>query len=291
MKYSDVVRHNMKSNPWFVKLWKIIMTNIDIEGLSPEQDKRFILKKLIEQGKVVAYNDETLGQMLMPCILSGKFNVYEQNLTADVQAVNGYHKKIDLINDGEIIYADYTRCSLVPLILYYSEILSEIDKTIMLNVNAQKTPYFVEATNETADELRNILHSIDDFRKVIVGHKSITNSIEIFNTDAPYVGDKLTQLKIDYLNEFLSQIGINNSNISKMAQIQTAEINANNEYILVGEASFIDCLNECFEKANRKLNTEYKAVPRVEFDASALIGNVNYNERGDNNGNQNENID
>ena len=97
----------------------------------------------------------------------------------------------------------------------------------MINVNAQKTPLMVLADEKQMLTLKNLYMKYDGNQPFIFGNKNDLNpnSIQAMATGAPYVSDKLYELKQNIWNEALTFLGVPNVQVTKKERMITDEVN------------------------------------------------------------------
>ena len=89
-----------------------------------------------------------------------------------------------------------------------------------------------------------------------------------------YIADKLEDLRRALVNDFLTEIGINNANLSKRERLNSDEVNANNEEVLALSLVALENMNDGFKRLNELMGGDYMGVklreyPREEDKADA----------------------
>ena len=74
-------------------------------------------------------------------------------------------------------------------------------------------------------------------------------------TEAPYVADKLYELKTNIWNEALTYLGITNITYSKKERMITSEADFASAQSQARIACWVETLRECLEIINEKFNT------------------------------------
>ena len=116
----------------------------------------------------------------------------------------------------------------------FCEKLADIELTIQLNRNAQITPYFIFADNTNVLSMKNIFNKIANFEPVVYlnkqkdqdgqdSFKQLSDYIQVFRTDAPFLLDKLHDEKLRVMNQLLTFIGINNNPSDKKERLVVSE--------------------------------------------------------------------
>ena len=154
---------------------------------------------------------------------SDKLNYYK--LPVKIQATSiGYNKKYDFddvvyIMNNVLTIPTFQTIQLIAYRLY------ETERTIDVNLIAQKTPVLIEGDTKTIMTLKQIYEQYSGNTPFIFGRKSydISNKLSSLKTDAPYIIDKLTQHKKDLMTEALNYLGIDNFFSDKKERLITAE--------------------------------------------------------------------
>lgn len=112
----------------------------------------------------------------------------------------------------------------------YSNRINTTEGTMDLNIQAQKTPYIIEADPLIAESLRIMFDQIDKLSKVVIVDKakSLIDNIKVLKLDVPYLADKLYDQKINEQNELLHFFGIDTVQ-EKNAHMLYAEVQNSNE--------------------------------------------------------------
>ena len=130
-----------------------------------------------------------------------------------------------------------------------------------INLNAQKTPYVILCDEKERLTFKNILNQVNKFKYAIFGSKGLKmNSVDVLQTNADFLLDKLQDTKNALMNELLTFLGINNSNTDKKERLLVDEVNSNNEFILVN----IDHMYEERKRAVDQINSKYGLNITVE---------------------------
>ncbi len=101
------------------------------------------------------------------------------------------------------------------------------------------------------------------------------------NVKNTYIGNDLLLTKRSIMNEFLTEIGINNANTDKRERLNSDEVNANNSEVRCTIVRFIDTLNECARKINE--NPNFDDITNLHFSINSRVIDTIKQETGDNN--------
>ncbi|MDO5811326.1 MAG: hypothetical protein Q4Q37_09535, partial [Methanobrevibacter sp.] len=98
----------------------------------------------------------------------------------------------------------------------FAKKLYNIDRAIDVNANAQKTPILLLCEENQRLSYINLYKEYDGNAPVIKGTTGLDlEGFQVLKTDAPYVADKLYELKTNIWNEALTYLGITNITYSK----------------------------------------------------------------------------
>ena len=242
------------------------------DNLPYGMDSRKIEEYLIKHGKVMFFKDVNNGLLCLPCAGTSDFNVYSEPTKYNVFGL-GYNKTIDT-EDGVIIRNNALGTNDYTDLETFAVRLNEIELTMDVNLNAQKTPFVILCDEKERLTFKNILLQVRKFKYAIFGSKSLKlNSIDVLNTKAEYLLDKLQNQKRELMNELLTFLGINNSNVNKKERLLVDEVNANNDFLLVNLDHMYDERKLACDLINKKFGLNIKVSKReVDFDGDLHIG-------------------
>ena len=210
---------------YYDRIKELKISMFEWQNMPEEIDVRFLELMLFERGAVVFFKDEELNQYLcLPVTLGGKWNVYRIPLIRRAFASNGYNRKLT-IDNSVIIYNNALRTNSVRETILFAKRLSNFDRVIDVNVQAQKTPLIIRFDEKERLTLENLYMKYDGNQPIIFGDRNLSQQpLECINTDAPFLADKIYQLKTEYWNEMLTFNGISNLNIQKKERLVTDEV-------------------------------------------------------------------
>lgn len=216
---------NKKSwNNYTFRLYEMAMSRGAWSGMPDTIDVRYLEQVLITQGAAVFFRDDVLGYLCLPVTLNGKLDVYGNPRDFVAISDTGYTKNLN-INNGVIIYNNYLRTPNIFDIKYYADRLYQYDRIIDVNINAQKTPILIKADQNEILTMKNVYQKYDGNQPVIYGKKTLADdSLTVLKTDAPWVADKIYDLKAKIWNEALTQLGIPNSDTTKRERMIKDEV-------------------------------------------------------------------
>ena len=189
-------------------------------------DARFLELVLFSDGMAVFFRDEVMGYLSLRTMIGGHLNIYQIPTIRTAYASNGYNKMLDEDN-SVIIFNNMLHTNSLLDVEQFAKRLYNLDRAIDVNANAQKTPILISCDETQRLTLKNLYMQYDGNVPVIYGDKNINpNALKVLTTEAPYVADKLYQLKIQIWNEALTYLGISNLNVQKKEIGSLATISA-----------------------------------------------------------------
>lgn len=91
------------------------------------------------------------------------------------------------------------------------------------------------------------------------------NGIKSISTQAPYVADKLYQLKTQIWNEALTYLGVSNLNINKRERLITDEVSSSQGSTISSRYSRLDSRRQAVEKINKMFHLDIDVNYREDF--------------------------
>ena len=255
------------------QILEIAISRYKWNGLPKTIDERFLELTLCgKNGAVLFFNDENIGHLALPCTMSGRFNVYNIPIQRRAYAVNGYQATRDDTN-SVIIYSNqlHNGMSIYNRLVQYAKDLYLIDSIIMVNVNAQKTPLMLLADEKQMLTLKNLYMKYDGNQPFIFGDRNDLNpnSIQALVTGAPYVADKLYELKQNIWNEVLTFLGVPNVQMNKKERLITDEVNRGLGGVFASRYSGLlsrrQACNQINEMFGLNLSVEYRNESETDY--------------------------
>lgn len=247
------------------RLTELAISMFDWKNLPDTIDPRFLELTLFTDGQAVFFQDEELGYLGLQCIINGQLNVYRIPIQRRAFAVNGYQRQLN-INNSVIIYNNLLHTNSEPDVRYYARRLWNLDRIIDVNVNAQKTPVLIQSTEEQRLTMLNLYKEYDGNVPVIMGDKNLDiNGMKALKTDAPYVSDKIYQLKTQIWNEALTYLGISNLNIQKKERLVADEVTRSMGGTIASRYSRLEARRQACDEINKMFGLEIDVDYREDY--------------------------
>ena len=264
------------------RLSELAMSMFKWENLPDSIDPRFLEYTLFYEGVAIFFRDEFLevnnsdsGYLALQVALGGNLDVYRVPDYRRAYATNGYQKELNHEN-SVIIWNNMLRLPEYGRMCFYANKLSEIDRSIDVNVKAQKTPVAILCDEKERLTMKNIYMQYDGNQPFIFGSKDLDLSmITTLNTNAPYVADKLQQLKDNIWSEAMMCLGIPNSSGEKKERLVANEAILSMGGTLASRSSRLDMRKNACEQINKMfgLNIDVTYNEELEITEDENDGN------------------
>ena len=235
---------------YYNRLKELAINMFEWGNLPPNVDPRYLELTLYELGFALFFEDEVLGPVVTEAMLGGKLDIYRIPTYRRAYAVNGYTKTLNPKN-SVIIFNNYCHTPNVLTISLYAKRLYDIQRTIDVNVLAQKTPVAILTDESDLLSVKNIYAKYDGNEPCILPQKNYDlDKITCVHTDAPYVSDKLYDLKQNVWNEALQFCGIVPIS-TKRERLVTEEVTNNHAAISAQRNVMLNSRQQAAEKINK----------------------------------------
>lgn len=252
------------------RLTELSLSMFEWVNLPDTVDARFLELSLFSNGQSVFFNDDVMGFLALDCTLAGGFDVYRVPIRRRAYAVNGYNKELSKA-DSVIIWNNLLRKNTYPTVEMYAFRLYMLDSIIDINANAQKTPILVQASDTQRLTLTNLYKEFDGNAPVIFGDKNLDiNGLKVLNTNAPFVADKIYQLKAKIWNEALTYLGITNINAEKKERMITDEVNKDQGGVIASRYSRLVARQNACKEINKMFGLNIDVKYRADYDEDLL---------------------
>ena len=244
---------------YFNKLLKMIYAIFKFDNIPDNWNMPYFKEHLFIDG-VVCVTDTAAGVIPLMTGRSG-VNIYGQptDFIISNPVLGTITGKIDI--DGIMVYTsmignEYQ--SLVPLISRYATLLSEVDGSLQTTlINSRVAHIFSAASNAQMKTMQRVYDDISKGKPAVFIRKNPdeSNDHALFNNvKNSFIGIELLEVKRSILNEFMSEIGINNANTQKRERLITGEVDSNKAELSANIYMWYENLKTCIDKVNNKYN-------------------------------------
>lgn len=262
----SMVLNSLTYRQYLDRLTELAISMFEWKNLPKTVDARYLELHLFETGCMVYFKDDVIGDLCLDCIVQGRLDVYGNPLLR--RAYSGYNNYQKLLkhNNSVIVWNNYLHGNSILDVEMFARRLYNIDRIIDINANAQKTPVLLQGNEKQRSTLLNLYKEYDGNAPFIFGDKNLDiNALKALNTNAPYVCDKLYQLKTQIWNEALTYLGISNINIQKKERLITDEVTRNQGGTIASRYSRLESRRQAVEKINDMFGTNIEVNYREDF--------------------------
>lgn len=262
----SMLMNNLTYMQYLNRLTELAISMFEWKNLPETVDARYLELHLFETGCMVYFNDEVIGNLCLDCIANGRLDVYGNPILR--RAYSGYNNYQKLLKESNsvIIWNNYLRTNSVLDVKMFARRLYVLDRIIDVNANAQKTPVLVQGTEKQKLTLLNLYKEFEGNSPFIFGDNNLDlNALKVLQTEAPYVADKIYQLKTQVWNEALTYLGISNINIQKKERLITDEVTRNQGGTIASRYSRLESRREAVRKINAMFGTHIEVNYREDF--------------------------
>lgn len=273
-KKQQALKQNVYTyNAYFNMLEEIACNVFEWHGLPETVDQRFMELTLFEQGSVLYFRDEYVGDVTLPWVMGEDWNLYMVPITRYPYSWSGFQGQCNPKN-SVIIWNNYLRTPTAYIIAWYAYRLADIERTMEVNVRAQKTPVAILCDEKELLSFKNIYAEIDGNTPVLFGTKNLDlDRIKAISTHAPFIADKTQLLLRQTWNEALTFLGVYNGSSEKRERQVSQEAIASQGGVGANRAVLLNSRQQAAREINRLFGTNISVnineqVMRAGFDDS-----------------------
>lgn len=268
--FSDSVFYQLYTFDQYLDLFtEIAISSFEWTGLPSTVDARFIEVGLYENKAMLYFNDDVMGNLCLRVALGGHLDVYNIPLSRRAYASNGYQRNCSR-DDSVIIWDNMTHWCCKDKMSIYAKRLAELDASIDINCKAQRTPVLIKGSEQQQLALQNAYMQFDGNQPVIFASNDFMegdgSSFGVFTTGAPYVADKLYELKVNLWNEALTYLGVTNISIQKKERMIKDEVQRLQGGVMANRYSREFARQQACEQINRMFGTQISCHFRDVFN-------------------------
>lgn len=262
----SAILNNLTYLQYINRLTELAICMFEWKNLPASVDQRYLELHLFETGCMVYFDDDILGNLCLDCIANGRLGVYGDPILRRAYSEYNNYQKLLKESNSVIIWNNYLHTNSILDVKMFAKRLYNIDRIIDVNANAQKTPVLVQGTEKQRLTLLNLYKEFDGNAPFIFGDKNLDLSVlKSIQTGAPYVCDKLYQLKTQIWNEALTYLGISNINIQKKERLITDEVTRNQGGTIASRYSRLESRRQAVKKINDMFGTNIEVNYREDF--------------------------
>lgn len=274
----SLAMNNYTHMQYAYRLMELSISMFEWKNLPEGIDERFLEMVLFTDGHAVFFKDDELGDYLaLQCLINGKLNVYRIPINRRAFAVNGYQKQLT-DKDSVIIFNNMLHTNSWLDVKMFAKRLYNLDRIIDVNANAQKTPILIKGNEQQRLTLNNLYKEYDGNAPVIFADKSLDmNALQVLSTQAPYVADKIYQLKTQIWNEALTYLGISNVSFQKRERMVSDEVTRSQGGTVASRYSRLNARRQACEQINKMFGLNIECDFREDYQFSEEVMDLTKN--------------
>lgn len=243
----------------------LAMNRFRWENLPDGVESRHIEQALYLTGVAMFFKDKSGVFRCLPAYGINTPDVYGDWVDYTTIGFNGINETKS-VDEGVPIFENDLKYPIINHVYHFTELISEIDKTIKLNTKQQRRPYIINTCKDMELSAKKFMEMIER-DEYILQDKGLGNKrkddfiIEVLNTKSEFLIDKLNEAKHEIESDLLDVLGINNnSNQDKRERLLVDEVNINNGYILNNLDVAYKMRKEACDKINKLFGLNIKVI-------------------------------
>lgn len=216
------------------RLMNLAISVFDWKNLPDGVDARMLEFWLLRDGFCGFFYDEALkaderrrapeGYAVLPMMISGEWDMYEYPRDRMAYAVNGFNYRCTEDN-SVIIFNNYLRVPMWLTLWQYAYRLAEVQRTIDINCQNQRTARVMLGDENQRLTLLNLAKAVDVGERWVKADKTLDlEAVQVLDITAPYVANDMQVYKHQLWNEALTYLGIENVNTDKKERLISDEV-------------------------------------------------------------------
>ena len=256
---------------YYNRLMELSMSMFEWKNLPDTVDERYLELGLFSSGCVVFFKDDVIGELALNMTYQGGFDIYGEPIRRRAYSrYNQFQTTLDKDN-SVIIWNNMVRTNSALDVQMFAYRLYNLDRIIDINANAQKTPVLITCDEKQKLTMKNLYLQYDGNYPVIFGDSNLDiKSLSVLKTDAPFVSDKIYDLKVKIWNEALTYLGISNINTTKKERMITDEVIRNQGGTIASRYSRLESRRRAVKKINKMFGLNITVDYREDFQSTDI---------------------
>lgn len=237
-------------------------------------DKDYFLYAMYCYGYVSVFDTDQYGVIPQVCALGG-YNVFYRPSFAVVGnplIENGQLKNLRIGDECEIVKLQPDYCGIMDTVSMYADLLALAIEAAAVNlVNSHLSYAFIAENKAGAESLKKVFDDVASGEPAVVLDKRLFSPDgsplwQAFSNDLKqnYIVTELLNDMRTLYNQFDTEIGIANANITKRERLITDEVTANNQETTARAALWLEELQKSFERVNERFGLSLSVDWRIK---------------------------
>lgn len=256
---------------YYNRLMELSMSMFEWNNLPDTVDERYLELGLFSSGCMVFFKDDVIGELALNMTYQGGFDIYgEPTRRRAYSRYNQFQTTLDKDN-SVIIWNNMLRTNSALDVQMFAYRLYNLDRIVDINANAQKTPVLITCDEKQKLTMKNLYLQYEGNYPVIFGDSNLDiKSLSVLKTDAPFVSDKIYDLKVKIWNEALTYLGISNINTTKKERMITDEVIRNQGGTIASRYSRLESRRRAVKKINKMFGLNITVDYREDFQSTDI---------------------
>lgn len=256
---------------YYNRLMELSMSMFEWKNLPDTVDERYLELGLFSSGCMVFFKDDVIGELALNMTYQGGFDIYgEPTRRRAYSRYNQFQTTLDK-DSSVIIWNNMLRTNSALDVQMFAYRLYNLDRIVDINANAQKTPVLITCDEKQKLTMKNLYMQYEGNYPVIFGDSNLDiKSLSVLKTDAPFVSDKIYDLKVKIWNEALTYLGISNINSTKKERMITDEVIRNQGGTIASRYSRLESRRRAVKKINKMFGLNITVDYREDFQSTDI---------------------
>lgn len=256
---------------YYNRLMELSMSMFEWKNLPDTVDERYLELGLFSSGCMVFFKDDVIGELALNMTYQGGYDIYgEPTRRRAYSRYNQFQTTLDKDN-SVIIWNNMLRTNSALDVQMFAYRLYNLDRIVDINANAQKTPVLITCDEKQKLTMKNLYLQYEGNYPVIFGDSNLDiKSLSVLKTDAPFVSDKIYDLKVKIWNEALTYLGISNINTTKKERMITDEVVRNQGGTIASRYSRLESRRRAVKKINKMFGLNITVDYREDFQSTDI---------------------
>ena len=258
------------------QLIKKLFGVFEIQGAPDGWDINYMKERIFLDGRLCV-TDTAMGVLPLQTGVAG-INVFNHPTMCVIAnpVLGSFERLID--TDCALVLLQYDYGNAWPMINRYAALLASCDGSIAVNlINSRVAAIFGAENKKEAESYKLMYDQITEGKPgVFIGEamaKKLSERLMYNRVKESYVADQIENLKHQIMDDFLSDLGVENANTDKRERLITNEVESNYQEVRAGAEHWLDNINEGFSKANNLYDLNLRMIRR-EWKREEVNDNV-----------------
>lgn len=268
--------NNISSIYYTERLIRLLFGVYDISGMPETWDKNYVYERIFLDGKL-CITDTAIGVLPLKCGVTG-INVFDHPTTCVIANVVLGNLERTIGEDCALVHLQYNYGNVWTILRRYSTLLAMADCSLAVNLINSPTTHIYGAENKAeAESFKKMFDEASMGRPaVFISSKlaqRLSDSFLVNKAKENFIGEEIENVKQRILNNYLTEIGVTNSNTEKRERLISQEVESNEQEVECSSKNWTETIQEGFDVANRLygLNLHIRRRERRELSESTGI--------------------